>query len=141
MFLIFYCTFQQTSSTMLFSSHNSIHIYCIFNRSIPVEVLHTILLGLCKYFLKEVMPRLSKAQKKELLARIRAFNLSGFQDKVHGNVCTTSNHSLGARDFKAWAQMAIFILSPYLSSEECEVLLSCTKVINPYSYLHCCIFI
>ena len=83
------------SSSMLFSSHSSIHIYCIFNRSIPVEVLHTILLGLCKYFLKEVMPRLSKAQKKELLARIRAFKLSGFQDKVHGNVCTTSNHSLG----------------------------------------------
>ena len=140
MFLIFYCTFQQTSSSMLFSSHNSIHIYCIFNRSIPVEVLHTILLGLCKYFLKEVMPRLSKAQKKELLARIRAFNLSGFQDKVHGNVCNHFKSFVG-RDFKAWAQMAIFILSPYLNSEECEVLLSCTKVINPYSYLHCCILI
>eukprot|EP00731_Ephydatia_muelleri_P013887 Em0007g1197a len=120
----------------LFSSHSSIHIYCIFNRSIPVEVLHTILLGLCKYFLKEVMPRLSKAQKKELLAWICAFNLSGFQDKVHGNVCNHFKSFVG-RDFKAWAQMAILILSPYLSSEECEVLLSCMKV---FRIAYCCHF-
>ncbi|KAL5506041.1 hypothetical protein EMCRGX_G007607 [Ephydatia muelleri] len=87
-----------------------LHIPADLYKSIPVEVLHTILLGLCKYFLKEVMPRLSKAQKKELLARIRAFNLSGFQDKVHDYVCNHFKSFVG-RDFKAWAQMAIFILS------------------------------
>ncbi|KAL5488742.1 hypothetical protein EMCRGX_G017729 [Ephydatia muelleri] len=113
-----------------------LHIPADLFKSIPVEVLHTILLGLCKYFLKEVMPRLSKAQKKELLARIRAFNLSGFQDKVHGNVCNHFKSFVG-RDFKAWAQMAIFILSPYLSSEECEVLLSCKKV---FRIAYCCHF-
>eukprot|EP00731_Ephydatia_muelleri_P019414 Em0012g239a len=60
----------------------------------------------------------------------------GFQDKVHGNVCNHFKSFVG-RDFKAWAQMAIFILSPYLSSEECEVLLSCKKV---FRIAYCCHF-
>ncbi|KAL5518246.1 hypothetical protein EMCRGX_G003946, partial [Ephydatia muelleri] len=86
-------------------------------KSLPVEVLHTKLLGSCKYFLKCVMPKLSKEQKQQALARVSAFNMSGFTVKMHGNVCLHYQSFVG-RDYKAWSQMAIFILDPYLSSGE-----------------------
>lgn len=98
-----------------------------FHRSIPVEVLHTFLLGPVKYFLKEVMPKLSKLQKMEILAWISAFNFSGFRVKVHGNVCYYYRSFVG-RDYKAWSQMALFILSPYIGVGEQIVLLALSKV-------------
>ena len=71
-----------------------------------MEVLHTILLGPCKYFLKCVMPKLSKFHP-EILARINAFHFSGFRVKMHGNVCWHHQSFVG-RDYKAWCQMALF---------------------------------
>lgn len=53
----------------------------------PVEVLHTILLGSCKHILKVVMPKMTAQQKTEILARVRAFDMSGFQTRLYGNVC------------------------------------------------------
>jgi hypothetical protein len=94
---------------------------------LPVEALHTIPLGICKAFLKDVMPKLSPTQKREVLARIRAFNHSGFKVKIHGNVCYHYQSFVG-RDYKAWMQMAIFILSPYLSNGELIVLVNLSKV-------------
>ena len=88
------------------------HLFSL-NRSTPVEVLHTMGLGAIKYLLEELMPKMNARQKKEILARLRAFNTSGMQVKLYGNVCQYYQSFLG-RDFKAWAQMAIFIISPYL---------------------------
>ena len=51
------------------------YIYSLFRR-LPVEVL---LLGCCKAFLKAIIPKLTFAQKAEVLARILAFNHSGFK--------------------------------------------------------------
>ena len=73
------------------------------------------------------MPTLSKEHKQQVLARISAFNMSGFSVKIHGNVCRHYKSFVG-RDYKAWAQMAIFILHPYLSSGQKIVLLSLSKV-------------
>ena len=50
-----------------------------------MEILHTILLGPYMYLLKKVMPTLN-ARQKEVLARKTAFNYSGFDGKVLGNV-------------------------------------------------------
>lgn len=96
-------------------------------RSIPIEVLHTLLLGSCKHFLKDVMPKMSAQQKREIQARVRAFNPSGFSTKLHGSVCYYYQSFVG-RDFKGWAQMAQFILGPYLSDGQKEVLLALSKV-------------
>jgi hypothetical protein len=87
------------------------------------------LLGACKYFLSDVMPTLSKEHKQQVLARVSAFNMSGFSVKMHGNVCRHYKSFVG-RDYKAWAQMAIFILHPYLSSGQKKVLLSLSKVVH-----------
>ena len=46
---------------------------------------------------------------------------------MYGNVCRYFKSFVG-RDFKGWAQMAVFVLSPYLSTNERKVLLSLSEV-------------
>lgn len=86
-------------------------------RSTPVESLHTILLGPYKYLLKATIPLLSLAEKEEVLARIRSFNYSGFGGRLIGNVVHHHKSFVG-RDYKAWAQMALYIIYPYLSDND-----------------------
>ena len=61
-------------------------------------------------------------QKKEILARLRAFNTFGMQVKLYGNACQYF--------FKAWAQMAISIISPYLDEGQKALLLCLSKVLH-----------
>ncbi|KAL5506048.1 hypothetical protein EMCRGX_G007614 [Ephydatia muelleri] len=104
-----------------------LHIPVDMFQSTPVEVLHTMGLGAIKYLLEELMPKMNARQKKEILARLRAFNTSGMQVKLYGNVCQYYQSFLG-RDFKAWAQMAIFIISPYLDEGQKAVLFCLSKL-------------
>lgn len=96
-------------------------------RSAPVETLHTILLGPYKYLLKVAMSSLNARQKKEVLARMAAFNYSGFDGKVLGNI-VFHNQSFVGRDYKAWAQMAPHIIGSYLSDSQKRVWLGLSKV-------------
>ena len=96
-------------------------------RSTPVEVLHTMLLGPYKYLLGKTMKILSPLQKKEVLARISSFNYSGFSGQLTSNVTRYSQSFVG-RDFKLWAQMAPFILYPYLSTVEMELWIALSDV-------------
>ena len=98
---------------------------CHFYRSTPVQVPHTILLGPYKYLLKYTLPKLSK---QEILARIRAFNYSGFRERRNGNVIRHHQSFVG-RDYKAWAQMAPYIIFPYLSPGDIAVWLALAKVL------------
>ena len=61
--------------------------------------------------------------KDEVLARVNAFPHSGLTVKMYDNVCRYFKSFVG-RDFKGWAQMAVFVLS----SNERKVLLSLSKV-------------
>jgi hypothetical protein len=105
----------------------SCNSYCDIHRSTPVESLHTILLGPYKYLLKSTIPKLSKQHKEEILARMRAFSYSGFRVRVFGNVIRHHQSFVG-RDYKGWAQMALFVLYPYLSHADKAVWLSLSKV-------------
>ena len=46
--------------------------------------------------------------------------------KVHGNICYYYQSFVG-RDFKAWMQMAIFVLKPYLTVEAKKMLVIAFK--------------
>ena len=72
--------------------------FCMF-RSLPVEVLHTVLLGPYKYLLGKTMQSLRPPQKKEILAWIASFNYSGFTGCMSSNVTQYSQSFVG-RDFK-----------------------------------------
>ena len=72
----------------------------------PVEELHTKLLHICT---KGNNVRAVKKAKSEILARVKAYNTSGFKIKMYGNVCRHFKSFVG-RDFKGWTQMAMFIV-------------------------------
>ena len=94
------------------------------HRSTPVEALHTILLGCCKYMLREFMEHRTPQQKKEIMARIRAFPTCAMTCRVSSNISYFK--SFIGRDFKAIMQMALFVLKPYFTEpeEHCWFLLS-----------------
>ena len=102
-------------------------------RSTPFEVLHTILLGLYKYLLRALMSRMSTAQKEEIQARVTTCNFSGLVTKLGYNLCRHYRSFVG-RDFKALAQVGLFILGPYMLPEEKTVWLALSKVC--WSMLH-----
>ncbi len=72
------------------------------------------------YLLRSTKPTLSTKQKEEVLAGVRAFNYSGFSCKLQGNVIR-HHQSFGGRDYKAWAQMALSIMWPYLANGQRSV--------------------
>lgn len=92
-----------------------------------METLHSILLGPYKYLLKTTIPGLKPQEKQEVLARMRQFHYSGFDGRVYGNVIRHHQSFVG-RDYKAWAQMALFVIGSYLSDNQKKVLLSLSKV-------------
>lgn len=71
-----------------------------------METLHTILLGPYKYLLKTTISTLSAQQKQEIVAQMTAFNHSGFDGKVLGNIVYHHKSFVG-RDYKAWAQHSL----------------------------------
>ena len=89
-------------------------------RQTPVEILHTILLGAEKYLLAKTMKGLSPADKKKVKARIEVFDFSAFPGKVASSITTMYGSHVG-RDFKLWAQIAVFILMDIVTEEELQV--------------------
>eukprot|EP00731_Ephydatia_muelleri_P038372 Em0736g2a len=83
--------------------------------------------GLYKYSLRAKIPQLSQQQRAELSARISTFQTSGHIGKISTDVAKHYKSFVG-RDFKALAQMALFVLSPYLSAAELEVWIAVSKV-------------
>ena len=88
------------------------------------EVLHTVLLGCSKYMLRQFMDKKSADQKKEIMARIRAFSNCGLDCRVSSNISYFK--SFVGRDFKSLLQQALFVLAPYftIQEEKCWFLLS-----------------
>ena len=85
------------------------------------------MLGPYKYLLKTTIPKLSAQQKEEVLALVRAFNYSGFDCKLQGNVIRYHQSFVG-RDYKAWAQMAPAIMYRYLQHGDKVVWIALSRV-------------
>ena len=92
-----------------------------------MEVLHTLILGPYKYLLRAKMATLSTKQCMEVAARVRAFPSSGLSMKVSTDISKYYRSFVG-RDFKAFAQIALFVISPYLTASETKVWLALSKV-------------
>ena len=105
---------MQICTGMKITLIHCIAIIFVYLRCLPIEVLHTLLLGICKYILKQVTSGSSARQKVEILARVKLFDTSGFQTKMYGNISQHYKSFIG-RDFKGWSQMVLFILGPFLN--------------------------
>ena len=76
-------------------------------RSTPVESLHTVLLGACKYMLRSFLDSRNAAERKKVGIMVDLFPYCGFSCRVTGNI--RYYRSFVGRDFKAFLQMAMFI--------------------------------
>ena len=100
----------------------------------PVECLHTVLLGACKYMLRSFMNQASNSTKKEILAIISSFPQCGFSTRLTGNICYYYKSFVG-HDFKTWLQMCVFVLQKYLSPDETKCWFLLAKVKFYFSLL------
>lgn len=73
------------------------------------------------------MERLSPEQKRKVAARINSFPKSGLTTKLSGSI-TRHHKSAHGRDFKALAEVALFVLWDQLEDQEQPVWLSLCKV-------------
>lgn len=101
-----------------------------------METLHTVLLGPYKYLLRALMSRLTTAQKDDLQAHLVTFDFSGLNYKLSYNL-TRHFRSFVGRDFKALAQVSLFLLGTYMTPEEKNVWLALSKVhVNYNRHVH-----
>ncbi|EJD39390.1 hypothetical protein AURDEDRAFT_37439, partial [Auricularia subglabra TFB-10046 SS5] len=83
------------------------------HRDTPVEILHVVLLGIIKYFWRDVVNNqcTSPQQRAELIARLNSFDVSGLGiDPLRGETLVQYAGSLVGRDFRAVVQAAPFVL-------------------------------
>jgi hypothetical protein len=73
------------------------------------------------------MAKLSTKQKSEFHALIKAFDYSGFDVRIVGNICYHYKSFVG-RDYKAFAQLALFVVSRFVSRDEMRMWLCLSKV-------------
>ncbi|KAI5824138.1 hypothetical protein K523DRAFT_343548 [Schizophyllum commune Tattone D] len=78
----------------------------------PVEILHVILLGIVKYFWRDIIVhRLSNAKKDILKARLETFDVRGLGlSPLSGDALVDHAGSLVGGDFRAIVQVAPFVL-------------------------------
>ena len=82
------------------------------------------------------MSRLNKKEKEHVQAFMKAFDYSGFEVVPKPKRICNYSGSLVGRDIKAFAQMALFTLEPFLSAGEKEVWIAMLKMHIHQSYLH-----
>ena len=104
-----------------------------------MEISHTLLLGPYKYLLRAKMAKLAQKERAELSAGISAFPTSG---KMFTDIAKHYKSFIG-RDFKAFSQLALFVLSPCLHQKKkfgwpclryAHLHISCLYLLLPYTY-------
>lgn len=98
-----------------------------------MECLHTLLLGPYKYLLTSLMQRLSSAEKEGIEARLYSLDYSGMDYRLSYSIVRHFKSFVG-RDYKALAQIALYVLAPYMTQNEKVVWLALSKV-NGYCTL------
>ena len=73
------------------------------------------------------MGGLTTAQNDEIQSRLASFDFSGLEYKLSYNLCRHFKSFVG-RDFKALAEIALYLLTPYMSSGEKNVWLSLSNM-------------
>ncbi|KII83172.1 hypothetical protein PLICRDRAFT_66300, partial [Plicaturopsis crispa FD-325 SS-3] len=96
----------------------------------PVEILHVLLLGVVKYFWRDVIKRLKDEDKDILTARLSSFDVSGLcMSPLNAKALVNYSGSLIGRDFRAVVQAAPFVLHGLLPKERIEVWLALSALV------------
>ena len=74
------------------------------------------------------MAKLSTERKLKFRALLASFDYSGLDVKIVGNICYHHKSFVG-RDYKALAQIAPFIVAPFVSDGDKRIWLCLSKVL------------
>jgi hypothetical protein len=97
----------------------------------PVEILHVILLGFVKYFWRDAVARVKKADKDILISRLSSFDVSGLGiSPLSGHTLVNYSGSLTGRDFRTIVQAAPFVLQGLLLPEYIELWAALSSVVT-----------
>ncbi|KAG8919405.1 hypothetical protein FRC02_001686 [Tulasnella sp. 418] len=90
------------------------------HRDTPVEVLHVVLLGVVKYFWRDLINRLKDETKNLLISRLSSLDVSGLGiSPIAGNTLVRYAGSLTGRDFRIIAQVAPFVIHDLGLPDDC----------------------
>ena len=84
--------------------------------------------------LRTFMGSTTTAQNKTILATVKAWSYCGFDQRITGNIVYHYKSFVG-RDFKAWLQMALFIIPPYVADQEMKCWFALVRVCNYFFVL------
>ena len=79
------------------------------------------------------MDSITSAEKKEVSIRVNSFSYCGFSNHITGNI--RYYKSFVGRDFKAFMQMSLFIVTPYLSGSKLKCWYLLAKVCDLLYYI------
>lgn len=95
----------------------------------PVELLHVSSLGLVKYLWTDAMEKMSEAHKKELVDRLASVNVRGLGiSPIYARPLVRHPGSLTGGDFRRIAQVAPFVLRPFVSDVSFEAWLAVAEL-------------
>lgn len=100
------------------------------HRDIPIEILHTLLLGPWKYFTKRIVSRIGQSEKWKLQAEVASFNWAAYPRSLSGRVLANYYGSMVGRDYKLIAQVAPFIFNNFCTSKELSILIILSELTN-----------
>ncbi|KAJ3234890.1 hypothetical protein HDU77_000329, partial [Chytriomyces hyalinus] len=83
----------------------------------PVEILHCVLLGIVKYFLRATIKGLSGSKKQDLKAYLEGVQQDGLPERIDGHSLVQHVKSLIGKDFRLFAQVAPFALANVVTKE------------------------
>ncbi|KAI8999641.1 hypothetical protein BC832DRAFT_534096, partial [Gaertneriomyces semiglobifer] len=107
----------RTTKAALDRNKKSTGINCNGHRHIPVEILHTLSLGLIEYLMVASIKELSDKDQKVLTVRIDALSSVGFPRRLRGNQLVRYVGSLQGKDRRAFVQVAVPVFQGLLSQK------------------------
>ncbi|KAI9327614.1 hypothetical protein BDR26DRAFT_952563 [Obelidium mucronatum] len=87
----------------------------------PVEILHTVLLGVVKYSTLVTIGNLSAQEKQKLKANIEGVSQLGFAKTIQGHGMVHYVGSCNGKDFRTFVQLAPFVLSSVVGNIELDL--------------------
>ncbi|KAI8996109.1 hypothetical protein BC832DRAFT_520421, partial [Gaertneriomyces semiglobifer] len=87
------------------------------HKHIPVEILHTVSLGLVEYLMNASIDELTDEEKNRLVTRINSLSAVGFQRPFRGQQLVQYCKSLQGKDRRAFVQVAVFAFQGLLAQK------------------------
>ncbi|KNZ44041.1 hypothetical protein VP01_9567g1, partial [Puccinia sorghi] len=100
----------------------------------PVEILHVFLLGVAKYFVRDLIIKLNQKEKDQLKGYLQSFNTSSLNlHLIQSRYLVTHAKSFIGKEFKIFLQASPLILFPFIDQDQCDMWHS-LSILSSYAF-------